>query len=115
MKDVDLVIDVIGGEALDRSFEVLKSGGILVSSVAMSHQDKAAQHRVRVVFFLVSVRAKGLTWIVHLLDLAASFQPSRTSGALRPVLRFKHKILLAPFQGPELSSPDKYLYHSARW
>jgi NADPH:quinone reductase-like Zn-dependent oxidoreductase len=31
VKDVDVVIDTIGGEILDRSFEVLKPGGVLVS------------------------------------------------------------------------------------
>jgi NADPH:quinone reductase-like Zn-dependent oxidoreductase len=31
-KDVDVVIDTIGGETLDRSFDVLKPGGTLVSS-----------------------------------------------------------------------------------
>jgi NADPH:quinone reductase-like Zn-dependent oxidoreductase len=46
-KDVDVVLDTIGGETLDRSFEVLKPGGVLVSSVAMPDQDKAARRRVR--------------------------------------------------------------------
>jgi NADPH:quinone reductase-like Zn-dependent oxidoreductase len=74
VKDVDVVIDTIGGETLDRSFEILKSGGVLVSSDARPDQDKAAQHRVRGVFFLVAVTSEGLTRIAGLLD----------SGELKP-------------------------------
>jgi NADPH:quinone reductase-like Zn-dependent oxidoreductase len=68
VKDVDVVLDTIGGETLDRSFEVLKSGGVLASAVAMPDQNKAAQHRVRGLFFLVAVTTEGLTMIADLLD-----------------------------------------------
>jgi NADPH:quinone reductase-like Zn-dependent oxidoreductase len=67
-RDVDVVIDTIGGDTLDRSFEVLKSGGVLVSSVAVPDKDKAAQRRIRGVFFLVAVTSEGLTRIADLLD-----------------------------------------------
>jgi NADPH:quinone reductase-like Zn-dependent oxidoreductase len=67
-KDVDVVIDTIGGETLDRSFAVLKAGGVLVSSVAIPDQDKAARYRVRGVFLLVTVTTAGLTTIADLLD-----------------------------------------------
>lgn len=56
------------GETLDRSFTVLKPGGVLVSSVAMPDQVKAAQYRVEGVFFLVAVTADGLTRIADLFD-----------------------------------------------
>lgn len=65
---LDVVIDTIGGELLDRSFELLKPGGVLVSSVAMPDQEKAARHRVRGVFFLVKVTSEGLSRIADLLD-----------------------------------------------
>jgi NADPH:quinone reductase-like Zn-dependent oxidoreductase len=68
VKDVDVVLDTVGGETLDRSFEVLKPGGVLVSSVAMPDQDKAAQRRVLGVFFLVAVTSEGLTRIADLFD-----------------------------------------------
>ena len=68
VKDVDVVIDTVGGETLERSFEVLNPGGVLVSSVAMPDQDKAAQHRVRGVFFLVVVTNEELTAIANLID-----------------------------------------------
>lgn len=67
-KDVDMVIDTIGGEILDRSFAVLKAGGVLVSSVARPDQDQAVRHRVRAVFVLVTVTTAGLTTFADLLD-----------------------------------------------
>ena len=68
VKDVDVVIDTIGGDTLDRSFDVLIPGGVLVSSVAMPDQDKAARKKVRGVFFLVSVTTDGLDEIADLID-----------------------------------------------
>jgi NADPH:quinone reductase-like Zn-dependent oxidoreductase len=68
VKDVDVVLDTVGGETLDRSFEVLKPGGVLVSSVARPDQDKAARHRVRGEFLLVTVTTAGLATIADLLD-----------------------------------------------
>ncbi len=68
VKDLDVVLDTVGGETLDRSFEVLKPGGVLVSSVAVPDEDRAAQRRVQGVFILVAVTSKGLTGIADLFD-----------------------------------------------
>lgn len=68
VKDLDVVLDTVGGETLDRSFDVLKPGGVLVSSVAMPDQNKAAQRGVRGVFFLVAVTTARLAEIADLLD-----------------------------------------------
>jgi NADPH:quinone reductase-like Zn-dependent oxidoreductase len=43
VKDIDVVIDTVGGETLDRSVEVLKPKGVLVSSVSTPDHDKAAR------------------------------------------------------------------------
>lgn len=92
VKDVDVVIDTIGGETLDRSFEVLKPGGVLVSSVAMPDQDKAAQHRVRGVFFIVDVTSEGLTRIADLFD---SGQLTTNVGEVLPLAeaQLAHEML----------------------
>jgi NADPH:quinone reductase-like Zn-dependent oxidoreductase len=68
VNEVDVVIDTVGAETLERSFDVLKPGGILVSSVSMPNQEKAAQHNVRGVFFLVKVTTEGLNTISKLLE-----------------------------------------------
>ena len=92
MKDVDGVIDTVGGDTLDRSFEVLKPGGVLVSSVALPDQEKAAHHRVRGVFFLVAVTTEGLSKIANLFD---SGQLTTNVGEVLPLTeaRLAHEML----------------------
>ena len=65
---VDVVLDTVGGDAQDRSFAVLKRGGILVSVVNPPDQQKAAQHGVRAVFFLVEVSSRLLEQIAALIE-----------------------------------------------
>jgi NADPH:quinone reductase-like Zn-dependent oxidoreductase len=67
-RDVDAVIDLVGGETLNRSFAVLKPGGVLVSAVAEPDQARATEHGVRALFMLVSVTAVALTEIARLID-----------------------------------------------
>ena len=66
--EVDVVIDTIGGDALERSFEVLKRGGVLVSAVARPDQDKAARYGVRAEFLLVAVTSEGLQRIAGMVE-----------------------------------------------
>ncbi len=61
---VDAVLDMVGGETQDRSFRVLKPGGILVSSVSPPPQTTG----VRSAFFLVDVTATRLDTLANLLD-----------------------------------------------
>ena len=46
-KDVDVVLDLLGGETQQRSWQVLKPGGILLSTVQPPSQDTALAHGVR--------------------------------------------------------------------
>jgi NADPH:quinone reductase-like Zn-dependent oxidoreductase len=69
-KDVDVVLDTVGGDTLVRSFVVLRRGGSLVSSVAPPNTEKAAHWRVRGVFFLVAVTGAQLAEIGALIDRA---------------------------------------------
>jgi NADPH:quinone reductase-like Zn-dependent oxidoreductase len=72
VKDVDAVIDLVGGEIADRSYRVLKPGGVLVSAVVFEpSQEKARQHRVRAIFMLVDVTTEPLAKITDLLDRGA--------------------------------------------
>jgi len=45
--DVDVVLDTVGGKVTDRSWKVLKPGGILVVVAGMPEPEKAAAHGVR--------------------------------------------------------------------
>ena len=71
VKEIDAVLDTVGGEILDRSYGVLKRGGILVSAAAQPSKEKAEHYGVRAVFFLVQVTTERLTMIGEMLDAGA--------------------------------------------
>lgn len=58
VKDADVVLDTLGGETQQRSWKVLKKGGILVSTVAPPPTDATAAHGVRGMFLLSNARRK---------------------------------------------------------
>lgn len=49
MHDVDLVLDTVGGETLQRSMDVVKRGGTLVSLPGLPSQEKAREPGIRAV------------------------------------------------------------------
>jgi NADPH:quinone reductase-like Zn-dependent oxidoreductase len=65
--DVDVVLDTIGGDTLERSWKVLKRGGILVSLVGPPSQEKAAEQGVRGVFLISKPRGDQLARIADLV------------------------------------------------
>jgi NADPH:quinone reductase-like Zn-dependent oxidoreductase len=71
VKEIDAVIDTVGGETLDRSYGVLRRGGIVVSVAAQPSKERAEHHGVRAVFFLVQVTTERLTMIREMLDAGA--------------------------------------------
>ena len=71
VKEIDAVLDTVGGETLDRSYGVLKRGGIVVSSATQPSKEKAEQYGVRAVFFLVQVTTEQLTMIGKMIDAGA--------------------------------------------
>jgi NADPH:quinone reductase-like Zn-dependent oxidoreductase len=68
MGPVDVVLDTIGGEVQERSFGVLKPGGVLVSAVSAPDPHRATRHGVRAFFFLVEVSSARLEAIAALID-----------------------------------------------
>jgi NADPH:quinone reductase-like Zn-dependent oxidoreductase len=79
VRDVDLVLDTIGGSTRERSWQVLKPGGILVSLPEPIPKDEAAAHGQggrRGVFFIVRPDREQLGRLATLID----------SGAIRPVI-----------------------------
>jgi NADPH:quinone reductase-like Zn-dependent oxidoreductase len=76
VSEVDVALDTIGGDTLDRSWRVLRPGGILVSIVAPIPTQKPAEHGVRGIFFIVEPNRAQLTEIARLIE----------SGELRPVI-----------------------------
>lgn len=68
LRDIDAVIDLIGGETQERSFRVLRRGGKLISAVSGPDQTIAKRHGVEASFFLVDVKTKYLAAIADLID-----------------------------------------------
>ena len=76
VRDADVVLDLIGGETQKRSWQVLRKGGILVSSVEITSPDTAARYDVRQKLLMVHPSADELTHIAALID----------EGKLKPVV-----------------------------
>ncbi|MER8366356.1 NADP-dependent oxidoreductase [Mesorhizobium sp. M0991] len=68
VEDVDLVFDLVAGETQDRSWDVLKPGGTLVSTLSEPSAEKARQHRARGVSYLTKPNAAQLAEISRLID-----------------------------------------------
>jgi NADPH:quinone reductase-like Zn-dependent oxidoreductase len=68
VRDVDVVFDTIGGDTQQRSWKVLKKGGILVSIVSQPSAEEAAKHGVRPGYVFVQPNAAELTEIAKLVD-----------------------------------------------
>jgi NADPH:quinone reductase-like Zn-dependent oxidoreductase len=77
VRDVDVVLDTLGGEVQERSWDVLKKGGILVTlRTTPELGEKAAAHGLRAKHVLV--RPESEHW-AHINYLVAA-------GQLRPVV-----------------------------
>ena len=76
VRDVDVVFDTIGGDTQQRSWKVLKKGGILVSIISQPSEKEAAKHGVRLGYVFVQPNAAELAEIAKLVD----------SGKVKPVV-----------------------------
>lgn len=76
VKDVDAVLDVLGGQTQEDSFKVLRRGGILIATAQPPSAEKAAEHKVRAQFIFTHPSGEALEKIAALVD----------AGKLRPVI-----------------------------
>ncbi|MFJ5636689.1 NADP-dependent oxidoreductase [Streptomyces goshikiensis] len=77
VSDVDVVLDTIGGKTQERSFGVLKSGGTLVSIVAVPDAEaKKARWNVEARSFFMRPQGEQLAHLAGLVE----------SGQLRPIV-----------------------------
>jgi NADPH:quinone reductase-like Zn-dependent oxidoreductase len=73
---VDLVIDTLGGDVQEKSWSVLKPGGILVSIVSPPSEDKAKALGMRSAFVFIEPNAPILEKLAALVD----------AGKVRPLI-----------------------------
>jgi NADPH:quinone reductase-like Zn-dependent oxidoreductase len=67
-RDIDLVFDLVGGETQDRSWSVLKQGGIIVSTLKQPSQEKATEHKARGAHYMAETSGRQLAEIGKLID-----------------------------------------------
>jgi NADPH:quinone reductase-like Zn-dependent oxidoreductase len=67
-KDVDVVLDSIGGDTLARSYGVVKTGGIIVSIVARLNESELEKHGIRGAALSVEPNSEELAEIGKLID-----------------------------------------------
>ncbi len=80
VKEVDVVLDTLGGETQERSWQVLKPGGILVSVISPPPEATATAHGVRGAFVFVQPSGPQLVQIAQLID----------QGRMKPII---HAVL----------------------
>ncbi len=72
--DLDMVFDLIGGETRERSWSLLKRGGILLSTLSDPSAEKAREHGVRALRYTVEADGGELSEIAKLVA-AGSVKP----------------------------------------
>lgn len=101
VRDVDVVLDTVGGDTRDRSWEILNKGGRLVTIAADA--ERLSQPRVRDAFFIVEPNRDQLIEIARLIDAAVirpivgaafSMENFRQAYEQKPV-RGKHVLCIA--------------------
>jgi NADPH:quinone reductase-like Zn-dependent oxidoreductase len=72
--DVDLIVDLVGGDILKRSFGAIKNGGRVVTVAASSESTK--DPNVKEAFFIVEAKREQLVELARLID----------AGVIRPIV-----------------------------
>jgi len=73
-QDLDMVFDLVDGESRERSWKLLKKGGVLVTTLTDPSQETAARYGVRAMRYTVEADGKELAEILSLV----------TSGKVKP-------------------------------
>jgi NADPH:quinone reductase-like Zn-dependent oxidoreductase len=68
VSDVDMVFDLIGGETRERSWKVLRRGGILVSTLGQPNEQEAGKYGVRAKGYGTQPNAAQLSEITQLIE-----------------------------------------------
>ncbi|HEY9155196.1 MAG TPA: zinc-binding dehydrogenase, partial [Opitutaceae bacterium] len=80
VRDIDLVVDLIGGDTQRKSWQVLKDGGRIVSVLEQPSKEEAARKHAKAVVFMAEPKAEQLKAIAQL------FNDGKVSVAVSKVL-----------------------------
>jgi NADPH:quinone reductase-like Zn-dependent oxidoreductase len=82
LADIDLVYDLIGGETQERSFKVLKQGGVLISTLQEPDKAKALYKNITIAHYMARPDAGELSQIAGLLQ----------KGSIKPVVHAVYSL-----------------------
>lgn len=68
VSDLDAVVDLVGGITAERSYQIVKKGGILVSTVGAVDQAKGENFGIRAQSIIMKPEASGLEKLAKLVD-----------------------------------------------
>jgi len=68
VKEVDIVIDLVGGNTLTRSYGTVKKNGLVITTVGPADESEAKQHGVRVIQFVMKPASDELQQIARLVE-----------------------------------------------
>jgi NADPH:quinone reductase-like Zn-dependent oxidoreductase len=94
--EVDMVFDLVGGETQERSWQILKRGGILVSTLKEPSKEKAAARGARGCRYTVQESGADLAEIGVLIDqgkvkvIVAKTFPIEEAAAAQEYLEREH-------------------------
>ncbi len=105
VKDVDMVFDLIGGETLRRSFQVLKKGGTVISAAEFPATERAEEYGVKAGMVNAESDSEQLAQIANWADAGRlkgfvstvlPLREARQAQALSQTGRTRGKIILQP-------------------
>ena len=68
LQDYDAVLDTVGGDTYEKSFKILKKGGIIVSMLEQPRQDLIEKHGVKAIAEYAQVTNEQLSKLSELVD-----------------------------------------------
>jgi NADPH:quinone reductase-like Zn-dependent oxidoreductase len=68
LNGVDVVLDAVGGDTVERSWKTLRPGGAMISVAEFIAEDEPAKHGVRGLFFIVEPDREQLEEMARLVD-----------------------------------------------
>lgn len=68
VKDVDVVVDLVGGDTLSRSYQIMKKGGIAISTVGSVKEGDARTHGVHGINMMMNPNSKDLSELAKLFE-----------------------------------------------